>query len=515
MDVPDGQTSLPPGDPQIGLLLVALSLETGWGHHRRVEKRDFLDESTLRLRLSFDVTIPDSAPRIGPDNIRLVPLTFLKKRDLTDLDFTDDTGRSIPMLTSSQSGQFAADGLMAFAEPLRPKIGRRKPALHDDVRADLTTIASADLPASLAVLAQLDQLLNRGLPAQPTVADQQRYALWSDEAFPEITRRFANSYLVCATTNSQIGERRIFHLSFLRDYELKKTPREKYTWIPRREDLLATLGARPRVFEVPLDDQVSANSYHAEVQTPGDVHVVALDVVEVVAPQVLQPAPAGLREETTVLRHEAGSTNKLHVRVPPTQALSERRISCQLQVRQRGWLRNSALLAAAATGLLLASGVWLDRLARPTVKPENAVTTCTGRIATIPTAAPSPTPTKPGVQPTPALAVPELPASVDAKCTRVDKPGPNDQTGLAATVLLALLGVAATVLTRPGDNPLASKLLAGARFLTVSVAITVFLASGSLAVLRQGPGLEVTWWVFTGVTGACAIWLNRIAWWSR
>lgn len=479
---------LPLSDPTVGELVVLRAYEEGWAH-RRVEKCQFLDETSLRLRLSFDVNVPDWAPPVGPAGERLIPLTFLAKRDLTDLDFTDDSGRALPMLTSAQSGKLAADALIAVATELRPRIGGVRRRLDQAVVDDLTTIASADYDAAKRTEDVLDALVNAAIPDTPTIADQQRRALWSDDAFNTLARKLASSYLVCATSQSPTGQRRVFHLSFRQDFEFSAPS--------LGHKAAAAFGFKPRRVEVELDDKVFAGSYHAEVQTPADIHVVQLQVVEAGAP--LGPV--------------TGRSNCLHVRVPDARATVERRILCDLRVRQRGWLRNSALVALAAV-ILLAAGYWfLDRLARPVPVKTTITTTCTGEI----TPSPTPKPIRPRPQPSLSrtagpTSAPQLPAGITQKCSQVDAPAPSDQSGSAATVLLALLGVAASLLARPGENPLASKLLAGARFLTLAVTVTLFLASASLAVLRDGYHLHVAWKLYIVVTAICAGQLNFLAW---
>src|SRR6185437_11919480 len=76
------------------------------------------------------------------------------------------------------------------------------------------------------------------------------------------------------------------------------------------------------------------------------------------------------------------------------------------------------------------------------------------------------------------------------------------QAGTAAILLLTLLGVFATLLLRPGEHPLASRLLRLARLLIFIDAAIVLTSIGYL-VLHQYPIPQTAWTWLTGA--ACAI----------
>ena len=79
----------------------------------------------------------------------------------------------------------------------------------------------------------------------------------------------------------------------------------------------------------------------------------------------------------------------------------------------------------------------------------------------------------------------------------------------AATLLLALLAVIATVLTRPGEHPLASRLLLLTRILIMADAVVVLIASGALVLHRANQPVNGTLWdVLVGITIAVAVLLT-------
>jgi hypothetical protein len=84
-----------------------------------------------------------------------------------------------------------------------------------------------------------------------------------------------------------------------------------------------------------------------------------------------------------------------------------------------------------------------------------------------------------------------------------------NEAGTAATLLLALLAVVATMLVSPGTHPLASRLLWGARILILIDSCLVLLAAGSLLLHIYSSSYpfptEVGWWALTVLSALCAL----------
>jgi len=89
---------------------------------------------------------------------------------------------------------------------------------------------------------------------------------------------------------------------------------------------------------------------------------------------------------------------------------------------------------------------------------------------------------------------------------------PGSQAGTAATLLLALLGVIAAVLARPGEHPLASRLLLLARILILIDSAVVLSATGALVLHpSQGPvsGTLWTWLLMIALLVAALLTISR------
>jgi len=78
------------------------------------------------------------------------------------------------------------------------------------------------------------------------------------------------------------------------------------------------------------------------------------------------------------------------------------------------------------------------------------------------------------------------------------------EAGTAATLLLALLAVLATMLVDPGAHPLASRLLLGSRILVAIDSGAVLLAAGSLLLDNSHHPPAPGWWVLFAVSLLCA-----------
>jgi hypothetical protein len=90
--------------------------------------------------------------------------------------------------------------------------------------------------------------------------------------------------------------------------------------------------------------------------------------------------------------------------------------------------------------------------------------------------------------------------------------GSAPEAGTAATLLLALLGVFATMLVRPGEHPLASRLLLLARFLILIDAAIVLLGTGFLVLHRAKHPVPVTVWTWLTIAAGAVAFLFTLSW---
>jgi hypothetical protein len=80
--------------------------------HRRVESIEIVDERIVRRRISVDFT-PAALP--GLPRAKFAPIALLSKQVLSRFDLRDEAGRSLPLATSTENAEFAAEHMLQIA----------------------------------------------------------------------------------------------------------------------------------------------------------------------------------------------------------------------------------------------------------------------------------------------------------------------------------------------------------------------------------------------------------------
>jgi hypothetical protein len=75
--------------------------------------------------------------------------------------------------------------------------------------------------------------------------------------------------------------------------------------------------------------------------------------------------------------------------------------------------------------------------------------------------------------------------------------------GDVSTLLVAIPGLLAVYLARPGEHVLASRLLVGTRIVVAMAGILSFAAAGSLIVLAPGRLQAIVWLAIAGLAWVC------------
>ena len=255
----------------------ALLLNTRRWVHRRTELISFIDENSIRRRVSVDFTLP-SLPggmldeRAGR-RVAYVPLTLLRKRVLRSFDLRDEDGRVLPLLTRAQNSAIAREMLLRCAQAVLGA-GER---LADDVAADLAAITSADDHAGARPA--LERLCR---PADGCPSASQRRALMSEPRLRALTEDLVHSFLLLVPVAAQPGVRRILKFS----YEEEPGPR-LYGRRGRLSWLAQTFGWAPVPYLLPASSMGDSASYHAEVEVPEDLEVARTRTVDLKRGQLL------------------------------------------------------------------------------------------------------------------------------------------------------------------------------------------------------------------------------------
>jgi len=486
-------TPPPAADPtsektRMGLTLLRLQAEaadpempqSNWVN-RRVECLDFLDTRAVRRHVSVDFDVPADAPCIlvGEHQFRLVPITNLPKGNLVTFDLRDEDGRALWLPTSDYSSDIVASTIAYFAKRILhtesltsdlKQIIRKEPAEYGKEWAPF---------AAAAALIDAQSRYRSASRALSTISGWLR-AIWSVSLRERLTwlhfRQLRNLQWQWARAQDRMNtatedlrtarqawstiaaDKRPMVWKLMEDEQFRNQLEE----LARNFVVLAAVTSPPKTrrivkltFESPITFRTPTGLSLRLMQSAGwrcwraDVPIggrggshhlesaapPGVDIVRIKVTPWEEGRPA------KPISAPGGSPH-VHVRVPgATPCRSRARIF--LRVSRPGWLTISWLMALVIGAVMLAGRM---------------------RLSVIFATAPG--------QP------------------------PGSQAGTAATLLLALLGVIAAVLTRPGEHPLASRLLLLTRILILIDSAVVLSATGALVLHPSQRPVSGTLWTW-------------------
>jgi hypothetical protein len=283
------------------MMLELLRRWDGWVH-RRVEAVEVKDPATVRRHATIDFTllrglgspIEDGAGQ----KIYFVPLAFLAKQPLTNLDLRDETGRALPVLTKRRNAALAASLLVSMAEAGAPDelIHRHGAQLPESIVEQIWRVAGDALPLSRPVAERF---------AEGTASDGDteaetawREQLRQDQAFVEMAQNLAGSFILAVPLAADPGVRRIIKFTY---EELGNQPEPALpSWLKRlaiwavrkvsgprqiplpgdaprergwRVWLKQAVGLGPIVFEIEAPAVMFGGSYHLEFVAPEGLQI--------------------------------------------------------------------------------------------------------------------------------------------------------------------------------------------------------------------------------------------------
>ncbi len=486
-----GQGVPPPsGDPvseetRMGVTLLRLQAEAAdpstpnWVN-RRVEYMEFLDTRAVRRHISVDFDVPPDAPCIlvGEQQFRLVPITNLQKGNLTAFDLRDEDGCALWLPTSEYTSSILAPAVAYWAKNI---LGT------DSLTNDLTQIVSKGPAehgkkwAPFAAAAALIDAESRYRDAQKILSaiSDLLHTIWSCSLRERLTWRHfsqlrslqrqwarAQDRLNAATENRRIAQQAWDE--FAPDHRTAMTLMKHESFRSQLEELarnfvvlaaVTSASKARRIIKLTFEDSftfrpskglplrimqsVGWRCWLVDVLIGGrggSHHLEAaappgVDIVRIMVTSTVEGSPG---EPISA----PGGSPHVHVWVSAgTPDRSRARIF--LRVSRPGWLTASWLVALVIGAVMLAGRLRLSVVFS----------------------------TSHGVP-------------------------PGSESGIAATLLLALLGVVASVLARPGEHPLASRLLLLARLLILTDAAVVLIATGALVLHPIGEPVSGTLWTW-------------------
>lgn len=428
--------------------------------HRRVESVEFRNDVSVRRRISIDFTVPALAPELqnGSDTARLIPLTLIEKRPLIGFDVLDEGGRVLPVLNTDHNRALGGRLLIELAGLVLDK--DPSPELQERLR-DLAT-ASVSVGEGM-----LDGLRKAGEGDSETAqVVNQLSGWWLDD----LARQFILGILLPADA----GERRVVKFAYDQVFTLEHDDR------PWRRRVREELGWSPTIVRFDVPSLIDAQGFHFEAVAPDGA-------------EILEAALGGPAGEN--LHYSASGTSgqpRVHLHTRAKDVLNAQ-VALSLRVSRRGWLRACYAAAALVFVVMVATAVQARTVSESSAGSSGAAT-----ATSVPA---TPSSTNPGAADRQSEDATEEP-------TLMSSTSEADTSSSAAALLLALLGVLAALLTRPGEHAMISRLLTWVRPLVLGVALVPFIAAWVVVFGPSGEGLVWTWRVLAVLAGICFVLLS-------
>lgn len=300
--------------------------------HRRVEQIEFLDDRSVRRKVSVDIELPSNEPEreVAGKPMDLVPLALLRKEPLVGFDLRDENGGTVPLLTRQQNAFVSWSLLAAVGEAAARNAGFSLP-LPLDVLSDLRLLTSERADKAERALKTFKK--PRRQDSRPL-----RKALMRDEVFSSFAEALADNFLLLVLLEHQPSGRRVLKFSYVEPLPwplLRPRASLRHTlWLLRVRLGLASV---PLDFEVPALNE--AASYHFEIEAPRGLMIESAEIADEGSGAALVdvPNPRGAR---------------VHLYAASTIESSEGIAWIWLRPTVTGLIRISALFTFAVAALL-------------------------------------------------------------------------------------------------------------------------------------------------------------------
>lgn len=262
-----------------GLQMLKLIIKSADWVIRRVEHVAFIDECTVRRRVSIDYVAPQDGVvfcRPGGQEMRILPLAIMRRKSLVKFDFRGHDGHAVPLLGLRENQALTLAVIRAWAaatleghEISGPLCAKISGFLDDVVAGDQTELRRA-----------YGRMWGAG-------KDSQLQFLGKDHHFRAVLDRIADNFVLYGLHEGTFGERRLIKFSYDEPFTLRYT---KSTYQPGRQDgkgpsegkdiflrrsgwtaLSAAMGFSPTRIKFPVPAAELASSFHFEISAPPEV----------------------------------------------------------------------------------------------------------------------------------------------------------------------------------------------------------------------------------------------------
>lgn len=294
---------------------------------RRVEQITFIDDGTIRRRVSVDFQLPAWYAEQKLE-AHFAPLALLKKKLLVNFDLRDEDDGVLPLLGSDGSQGVVVAALVTMAASVLQK---RHLSLGVEVKRDLEAVATCPFE-------EADRVVSRLFGARGSRLE--RRCLRQNPSMRDFAEDMATNFPLLVRLEHPDG-RRVVKFSYLE--ELPQPPRS----------LRRTLGWSSSTFIFPLGGIGMARSYHCELGAPVELEVQQAELISFTGP----------RKEKTSFKTSESCGEWVHLRALEPSPRSRGLLISQLRAPIGGMPATSALLAFGVSLLLTAGALFHQRIA--------------------------------------------------------------------------------------------------------------------------------------------------------
>jgi len=370
------------GCRRCGIGLLDLIFRANLWINRRVEGITFVDERTVRRRVSVDLRVPDVAPILfsGEDaGRRILPVACMRRKSLLNFDLRDISNQSIPLLGLRETQAFTTAMLLGWAAARLDLAGGTD--LDSECRRLLTKIVKGNHKEHAAAWGQWTER------AAPSASDGSGTShldvLRRDASFQPVFDRIARQFVLFVPVETVHGDQTIMKYAYDEPLTLRyrmsgytgrtESDEPTYDELPKElspfhpKQLWASVGWTPTRIRFPVPSAESCASFHVEVTAPPDSTISDASVLAG-RPNVTR-SDANQDEDPNGRSHPFGGISFDHVRggfrnvdlhVADVPYGSLCRAQVHLSVPVSGWLATTFSTMFASSLLVTGVTVWAN-----------------------------------------------------------------------------------------------------------------------------------------------------------
>jgi hypothetical protein len=327
--------------------VLSILLESPQWVMRRVERVRFCDDVSATRRVSMDFFLPSSAPRLTVsenEDVRLVPLTVMRRKTLVNFNIADVDGRALPLMSMRHTQALTEQMLLTLAE-MTPEV---------NISSGISGLACA------VAFGKQEELETAMRTAQEQQADQDLRRLMDDPVASRLIRRLADNFILLVAITEKGPSRRIVRFSYDEPLTLRykavryDTKTRELTRAPARlrwgrfRESLSSLGLTPTVIRFPTPAAENSLSYHFEIEAPPGSVLTRASLV------AARPGD-GQSKEHVSWDHVAGGSPVVGLHAIEVENGSIAAAQVSLRADRRGWLTTNLLTTFIITALLWAT----------------------------------------------------------------------------------------------------------------------------------------------------------------